>query len=376
MLLPHQPKAGERARISSESRRAARRSGLRYVSDAFPGITRQRVGTGWAFYLPTGRRIVSAPARRRLLSLAVPPAWTDVWICNDPLGHMQVTARDARGRKQYRYHPAYRATRTRSKFRRILEFSDLLPRIRERVERDLSSPSLSRPQVLATLVRLLDRTFIRIGNVEYARQNRSFGLTTLRDRHVEVRGSTLRFAFRGKSRVEGRHTLTDRRLARVVRQLQDLPGQELFQYLDKEGVARSVSSGDVNQYLRHITRRDVTAKDFRTWAGTMLAARALCEVGATATAQEAKLRVNQAIDLVAKRLGNTRTVCRQYYIHPVILDAYLAGSVVPLNCGPRPQSEERSQASLRREELEVLQFLQGWEGGSRDKRPAAMTHPA
>lgn len=304
-----------------EHRESARRAGLVYVTDAFQGIRRKRVGTGWSFTAPDGQVITSRAERRRILSLAIPPAWTDVWICPDPAGHIQVTARDARGRKQYRYHPAYRATRDHSKFRRILEFSERLPLIRERVERDLFARDLSRRQILATVVRLLDRTLVRVGNDEYARANRSFGLTTLRGRHVKVRGSEVRFSFRGKSGVQHSITLTDRRIARIIQRCQDLPGQELFQYLDDGGRRQAVSSGDVNDYLREIAGHGITAKDFRTWAGTMLAAQHLRATGVVDTAREAERAIIAAIDAVAARLGNTRAVCRQYYVHPGVLQA-------------------------------------------------------
>ncbi|HWA59251.1 MAG TPA: hypothetical protein VG692_18505 [Gemmatimonadales bacterium] len=315
------------------------------------------MGSGWAFYDPAGNRITDAAARRRCLALVIPPAWTEVWICPDPTGHIQVTARDARGRKQYRYHPAYRAARDSSKFRRILEFSELLPRIRERVERDLGAPDLTRRQILATVVRLLDKTLIRVGNAEYARENRSFGLTTLRGHHVEVKGSALRFTFRGKSGVKHSVALTDRRLARIIQRCQDLPGQELFQYLDADGARQTVASGDVNEYLREIAGQDVTAKDFRTWAGTMLAARELREAGPAPTRKEAERNIIRAIDVVAERLGNTRAVCRKYYVHPAVLDAYLNGVTAP-EAAPPEHRRERPTAALRREEIVVLQFLQ------------------
>jgi DNA topoisomerase-1 len=328
------------------------------VTDGVPGIRRRRVGTGWAYYEPDGTRIADRAERRRLNGLAIPPAWTNVWICPDPLGHLQATARDARGRKQYRYHPLYRATRDQSKFRRILEFSEILPRIRENVERDLSRRGLSRHKVLATVVRLLDKTLIRVGNDEYARQNRSYGLTTLRERHVKVKGHTLRFTFRGKSGVQHAVAITDRRLARIIQQCQDLPGQELFQYRDGNGRRQAVDSDDVNAYLREISGRDITAKDFRTWAGTMLAARALRELGPAATQREAERNIVRAIDTVAERLGNTRAVCRKYYVHPAVLQAYLAGSTAPRPTVPRRKNRlERPTAALRREEVAVLQFL-------------------
>ena len=354
---------GARTALSSraaEHRAAAHRAGLNYVTDGFAGIRRRRAGTGWAFYDPQGNRIVDPAIRKRIKALAIPPAWTDVWICPDPDGHIQVTARDARGRKQYRYHAAYRAARDTSKFRRILEFSELLPSIRERVERDLGATDLTRPQILATVVRLLDKTLIRVGNNEYARENQSFGLTTLRERHVQVEGSVMRFTFRGKSGVKHSVALTDRRLARIIQQCQDLPGQELFQYFDASGARQTVSSGDVNAYLREITNRDVTAKDFRTWAGTMLAARELRSTGPAATRKEAERNIVRAIDVVAERLGNTRTICRKYYVHPSVLTAYLEGITAPPAAPPEPRrtGRERATAALRREEIVVLQFLQ------------------
>src|SRR5689334_23341831 len=237
---------------TTEHRRTATRIGLKYVTDAFPGITRRRSGTGWMYFAPNGVRIRDAGKRKRLNALAIPPAWTDVWICPDPDGHIQATARDARGRKQYRYHADYRAARDRSKFRRMIEFSESLPRLREKIERDLRAPELSRRQIVATVIRLLDRTLIRVGNDEYARQNRSFGLTTLRRRHVEVKGTMLRFSFRGKSGIEHDVSLTDRKLARIVQRCRDLPGTEIFQYVDAFGRRQTVSSDDVNERLREM----------------------------------------------------------------------------------------------------------------------------
>jgi DNA topoisomerase I len=342
-----------------EHRETAVRAGLRYVTDGVPGIRRQRAGKGWAFYRPDGERIADREERRRISALAIPPAWTDVWICPDPVGHIQATARDARGRKQYRYHPLYRAERDKSKFRRMLEFSEILPDIRERVERDLRAGDLTRRQILATVVRLLDKTLIRVGNDEYARENRSFGLTTLRSRHVEIQGTKLRFTFRGKSGVSHEVAITDRRLARIVQQCQDLPGQELFQYLDAKGRRQTISSDDVNAYLRETTGRDITAKDFRTWAGTMLAAKALCAVGPAKTRREAERNVLRAIDEVADRLGNTRAVCRKYYVHPGLVSAYLVGLTATLpSTATRPLRRSHASAALRADEVAVLQFLQ------------------
>jgi len=332
---------------------------LRYVTDGVQGIRRRRVGKGWAYYTPSGRRIGDSRVRKRLNRLAIPPAWTDVWICPDPGGHIQATARDARGRKQYRYHHSYREARDRSKFSRMLQFSEVLPRVRERIERDLRSPDLGRRQMLATVVRLLDRTLIRVGNDEYVRENRSYGLTTLRRRHVRVDGAMLRFEFRGKSGVDHTVTIADPRLARIIQRCRDLPGQELFQYLDASRKRQSVSSDDVNAYLRELTGRDITAKDFRTWGGTMLAAVELRRLGAAASRREADRNIIAAVDAVAERLGNTRAVCRKYYVHPALLQAYLMGLAVPT---PPPLSRRarRKQpgAALRRDEVLVLQFLQ------------------
>jgi DNA topoisomerase-1 len=349
-----------RANRTSEHRASARGAGLRYVTDGLPGIRRRRTGTGWTYVGPDGARVTDPAERHRLNALAIPPAWTDVWICPDPRGHLQATARDARGRKQYRYHPAYRAARDASKFRRMFEFSEILPGLRERVERDMRARGLPRRKVLATVVRLLDTTLIRVGNDEYARANRSFGLTTLQDRHVEVRGARLRFTFRGKSGVPHTVDVTDRRVARVVQQCQDLPGQELFQYVDEHGRRQAVSSDDVNAYLRTATGRDVTAKDFRTWAGTVRAATHLRDAGPARTVSEARRRIVAAMDAVATRLGNTRAVCRRYYVHPAVLDLYLAGRTAPAAASP-PRGAARRQrptAALRRDEVAVLQFLQ------------------
>ena len=344
----------------AEHRRSASQAGLRYVTDGVRGITRQRAGTGWTYFTPNGKRIEEKEERKRLNGLAIPPAWTDVWICPDPAGHIQATARDARGRKQYRYHASYREARDQSKFRRMLEFSEALPQLRERVERDLRGEDLGRRQLLATVVRLLDRTLIRVGNDEYARENRSFGLTTLRRRHVKVVGDSLRFSFRGKSGVEHSISVSDPRLARIIQRCQDLPGQELFQYLDGDGRRQTVTSDDVNAYLREASGRDVTAKDFRTWGGTMLAAVELRAAGPAASRREADRNIVRAIDAVAARLGNTRAVCRKYYVHPALLQAYLLGHTVPqpaaLPKGAR--REARRGGALRRDEVAVLQFLQ------------------
>jgi DNA topoisomerase I len=336
---------------------AAQAAGLRYVTDAAPGIRRRRRGRGFAYTSPDGTPLRDRADLDRIRKLVIPPRWTDVWICPSPAGHLQVTARDARGRKQYRYHARYRAIRDETKFGRMIEFSEVLPAIRERVERDVSAPTLSREKVLATVVWLLEKTLIRVGSDEYARDNGSFGLTTLRRRHVAVSGATLRFEFRGKSGVPHSVALTDRRIARIVQRCQELPGQELFQYLDADGRRQTVDAGDINQYLREIAGRQVTAKDFRTWAGTMLAATALRDIGSFSSEKDANANIVRAIDQVARRLGNTRAVCRKYYVHPALLEAYLEGfSLPPASTERRPRDTSRP-TGLRRDEQAVVDLL-------------------
>src|SRR3954469_187765 len=307
--------------IEQEYESSAKAAGLYYVTDEMPGIRRRRHGRGYSYVDVDGRTIRDAAILRRFRSLVIPPAWTEVWICPDPNGHLQVTARDARGRKQYRYHTAFREQRDGIKFERMIAFSDVLQAIRERVEHDIALPGLPRAKVMATVVWLLERTLIRIGSNEYAKANKSFGLTTLRQRHVRVVGSKLRFDFRGKSGVVHSVAVTDRRVARIVQRCQELPGQELFQYMDDAGARQSVHAEDVNAYLHEIAGRQVTAKDFRTWAGTTLAAAALRELGGFKSEKQAKANIVAAIDQISKRLGNTRAVCRKYYVHPVVLEA-------------------------------------------------------
>ena len=327
------------------------------MTDSVPGIRRRRVGRGFSYVDPDGRVIRERERIRRFRSLVIPPAWSDVWICPVPEGHLQVTARDARGRKQYRYHPKFRARRDQAKFERMVKLSDVLLKIREHVEHDIALPGLQRKKVMATIVWLLERTLIRVGSHELAKANNSFGLTTLRRRHVSIDGATLRFEFRGKSGVAHTVAVTDRRIARIVQRCRELPGRELFQYVDARGRRQIVYSDDVNTYLRQNTGRDVTAKDFRTWTGTMLAAESLREMGPASTKRDAKHNVLRAIDRTAERLGNTRNVCRQYYIHPALIEAYLEGTVLP----PLPErvwQERRPHGpTLRRHEAEVLAFL-------------------
>jgi DNA topoisomerase-1 len=338
-----------------------------------PGIRRRRHGRGFSYVGPDGGVIREREMIRRFRSLVIPPAWTDVWICPLPDGHLQVTARDARGRKQYRYHPSFREHRDGTKFERMLALSDVLWKIRERVEHDIALPGLPREKVMATVVWLLERTLIRIGTHEYAKLNKSFGLTTLRRRHVQIDGSKLRFDFRGKSGMVHSVAVTDRRIAQIVQRCRELPGYELFQYVDDAGDRQSVQADDVNAYLREIAGREVTAKDFRTWAGTMLAAEALRAVGVAPSKREAERNVVRAIDYTAARLGNTRSVCRKYYIHPALIEAYLSGSVLPLSPQTPGRERQPNGARLREHEVEVLAFLKarlGWEGGGETSTPA------
>lgn len=310
-----------------DPRRSARLAGLRYTSDDRPGIARVRSGRGFGYRDPDGRTLRDRATLARIRALAIPPAWADVWICPDPVGHLQATGRDARGRKQYRYHSQWRSRRDESKFERILVVARLLPRIRRRVDRDLARRSLSREKVLAAVVRLLELTLIRVGNEEYARLNRSFGLTTMRDRHVTVSGSSVRLRFRGKSGRQHEVDLRDRRLAAVVRRCRELPGQELFQYFDADGEPRDVTSDDVNAYLREAAGADVTTRDFRIWSGTVLAYRALRDLGPADGPGVAKRNVAEAVRISADGLGNTAAVARRSYIHPAVLDGYLAGEL-------------------------------------------------
>jgi len=308
---------------------SAKVAGLRYVNDErTPGIRRLGRNNRFRYVDPSGRTITNSAERQRIRALVIPPAWTDVWICADPRGHLQATGRDARGRKQYRYHPRWREVRDEVKYGRLIAFAQALPRIRSRASADLRRAGLPREKVIAAVVQLLEKTLIRVGNEEYARHNKSFGLTTLRDTHARVKGSTLRFEFRGKSKIEHAIDLRDKRLARIVKACQDLPGYELFQYVDAEGDRQVIDSADVNTYVREVSGEDFTAKDFRTWAGTVLAARALAAIGRFKSQAEAKRNVIRAIDGVAKRLGNTKAVSRKCYIHPAVLDAYMQGVTI------------------------------------------------
>lgn len=336
--------------------RQARAAGLNYTSDAAPGIRRVGPPRRPRYLGPNGRPVRHAATLARIRSLVIPPAWTDVWICTDPQGHLQVTGRDARGRKQYRYHPKWRTVRDETKFDRMLAFGYALPQIRERVEHDLAIPGLPRPKVLATVVQLMEKTLIRVGNEEYARTNQSHGLTTLRDRHVRLTGGYVKFHFKGKSGVEHDITVNDRRLASIVRRCRDLPGQELFQYMDEEGLTRDVRSNDVNDYLREITGEPFTSKDFRTWAATVLTAEALRECGPRPTTKETQAEIVKAIDNVAARLGNTRLVCRKCYVHPAVLAAFEGGHLARA-FGRRAGRGSRPPAGLGDAEVAVLRLL-------------------
>jgi DNA topoisomerase-1 len=337
--------------------RSAYVAGLHYVSDAEPGIRRIRAGGGFRYVDPRGRPIRDAGVLQRIKALVIPPAWTDVWICPSATGHLQATGRDARARKQHRYHPRWREVRDEVKYGRMIAFAHALPRIRARTDRHMKQPGLPRTKVLAAVVRLLETTLIRIGNEEYAQANNSFGLTTMQDNHARVQGNSICFSFRGKGGVWHTIDLNDRRLARIVRQCRDIPGQELFQY-EEDGQRRTISSTDVNAYLREIAGEAFTAKDFRTWAGTVLAAQALQEFESFDTEAQAKRNLVRAIERVAKMLGNTKAVCRKCYIHPAVLDGYMDGG---LRQTLRRRIENEIRASLSEfspEEAAVLAFLQ------------------
>lgn len=335
----------------------ARAAGLRYTSDTRPGIRRRKNGSGFIYFAVDGTPLRDSAELARIRKLVIPPAWRDVRVCPDSRGHLQATGRDARGRKQYRYHPRWREVRDETKYYRMLAFAQTLPAIRRRTDADLRKPGLPREKVLAAVVQLLEKTLIRVGNDEYAKQNRSFGLTTLRNGHVEVNGRRVRFSFRGKSGVEHEVDLEDRRLARVVRQCRDLPGYDLFQFMDGDGERQAIGSADVNDYLRDVAGEDFTSKDFRTWAGTVQAFQLLREYAAFKSESQAKKNIVCAVESVARRLGNTRAVCRKCYIHPAVFDAYLDGSMLkrPAPRAPRAAGEP---AALTAVETAVLTLLQ------------------
>ena len=337
---------------------SARVAGLEYVSDDMPGIRRLRAGKGFRYVGPDGQPVRDAADLQRIKSLAIPPAWTDVWICPSPDGHIQATARDGKGRKVYRYHPRWREVRDETKFTRMIQFGHALPKIRARVEQDMSRPGLPREKVLAAVVRLLELTHIRVGNEEYAVQNESFGLTTLRDGHVDVTGATLRFRFVGKSGMKHEITLRDRRMARIVKMCRDLPGYHLFQYVDHDGTRQTIDSGDVNSYLRAVAGEDFSAKDFRTWGGTLLAAREFRRMSPPTSQREAKKVTTQVIQRVAAALGNRPATCRKYYAHPAVLEAYADGSLFEAVAQVTREGFEDTPHELDLEEGALLALLQ------------------
>ena len=354
---------------------AAKSAGLRYVSDARPGIQRKKAGKGFTYTRADRSKLSEPDVLKRIRVLAIPPAWTDVWICPWPDGHIQATGRDAKGRKQYRYHARFREVRESTKYEHVIAFADALSSIREKVREHMALHGLPRQKVLATVVHLLESTLIRVGNDDYAKQNNSYGLTTLRNRHVAVDGYEVRFRFTGKSGKQWSLRVRDRRIAKIIKACQDLPGQELIQYVDEEGNCRDVTSADVNDYLREITGKDITAKDFRTWAGTVLAAMALNELESFDSAAQAKRNLRAAIEKVSARLGNTPTICRKCYVHPEVLNSYMDGNLI-LELKSKTESELRSgMESLKPEEAAVLALLRSRlakeAAGSRGWRPHA-----
>ena len=335
---------------------AAESAGLRYVSDARPGIRRRKSGKGF-IYTKDGSKLTEVDVLRRIKALAIPPAWTDVWICASKDGHIQATGRDAKGRKQYRYHPRFREVRESTKYEHVVAFAEHLPTIRTKVREHMALRGLQREKILATIVHLLETTLIRVGNDDYARQNKSYGLTTLKNRHAEIDGNEVRFRFTGKSGKQWSLRVRDRRIAKIIRACQELPGQELLQYLDEEGNPQAVTSSDVNAYLKEITGKEITAKDFRTWAGTVLAAMALSELRSFDNAAQAKRNLRTAIENVAARLGNTPTICRKCYVHPEVLTSYLDGNLV-LEIKSAVERQLRDKLSgLKPEEAAVLAML-------------------
>lgn len=351
---PRKPRPLE---LTDDPRRLARAARLRYVNDDEPGIRRRRAGKGWAYYAADGSLIRDREVRERIAGLVIPPAWTEVWICADEDGHIQATGRDDRGRKQYRYHPRWQEVRDQTKFERMALFGDALPHIRERVEQDLRRKGLPREKVLAAVVALLGSTFIRVGNAEYARNNDSYGLTTLQDDHVEIEGSKLHFEFRGKSGKEHAVDLRDRRLARIVKACQDVPGQALFQYTDPDGNAHAITSSDVNAYLREISGEPFTAKDFRTWGGTTLAVAALGVLEPFETEAQLKKTLAAMYREVASALGNTVAVCRKYYVHPAVVAAYTEGELVDVLAKVAPPVNGSGTLPLEGCEAAVMALL-------------------
>jgi DNA topoisomerase-1 len=340
---------------------SARIAGLRYVTDQLPGVRRIGGKRTFRYIAPNGRTIRSAATLARIRTLAIPPAWRDVWICPFKEGHLQAVGRDARGRKQYRYHSQWRLVRDVVKFERMADFGKALPKIRAQLKRDLARSGLPKEKVLATIVWLLERTLIRVGNEEYTRHNNSFGLTTLRNHHVDIAGATVHFYFRGKSGIRHRISIEDLHLAKIVRRIKDLPGYELFQYVDENGKPGSIGSTDVNEYLRNITGQDFTAKDFRTWAGTILMVDSLSSATPVTSARQSKKNIVSAVEFVAKRLGNTVSVCRKCYVHPAVIETYMNKALVNPHRKP----------SLMTQEKALIRLLKHWK---RESRPTSLGH--
>ena len=343
--------------VDPQAIQAAKTAKLRYVSDRKPGISRTRTETGFDYFDALGDKITDEDELTRLKKLAIPPAYTDVWICADPRGHLQAVGRDARGRKQYRYHASWRVVRDEAKYSKMLTFGRVLPQIREHVERDLRLHGLPKRKVLAAIVALLEKTMMRVGNQEYAKENKSFGLTTLRNRHIRVKGGHVEFDFRGKHGIDHHIDLSDRRLARIVERCRDLPGQDLFQFVDHDGERHGLGSEDVNHYLHEISGEAITAKDFRTWAATNLAAELLSELERFDSQAAAKKELVHAVENVAKRLGNTPAICRKCYIHPAVFEGYLDGSLAE---GLKQRADElldHPTGGLTAQEVALTAFL-------------------
>ena len=348
----------EQSESIEKSKAAASEAHLRYTSPNSPGIARKKKGDGSFYVTSRGKRVTDADTLARIKSLVIPPAWKDVWISPTANGHLQATGIDAKGRTQYRYHPKYRAVRDEAKYHRMIDFAKALPKLRRRTQRDLRLPGLPREKVLAAIVRVMEKTLIRVGNEEYAKQNHSYGLTTIRNKHVHVRGRKVHFEFRGKSGVEHDIDLDDPKLAKIVHQCQELPGEELFGYRNEAGKAVDINSADVNAYLADATGDHFTAKDFRTWAGTVLAATALQELELFDSQVQAKRNVVRAIETVAKRLGNTKAVCRKCYIHPMVIETYLDGSLAKRLSQKAGKELSESRHKLPAAEAAILGLLQ------------------
>ncbi|MBV9783019.1 MAG: DNA topoisomerase IB [Acidisphaera sp.] len=357
MSVAREAETEDRAEAPLDPKAVARAAKLRYVTDKSPGYRRGRQGDGFVYLQPDGSPVEDEETLARIRRLAIPPAYTDVWICRNPNGHLQAVGRDARGRKQYRYHPRWRVVRDEAKYGKMLLFGRVLPTIRAQVEKDLALPGLPRRKVLATLVRLLERTLVRVGNEEYAKANKSFGLTTLRNRHVKVNGTHVMFDFRGKHGIHHHVDLQDRRLAAIVKRCREIPGQELFQFIDDAGEHHSIGSDDVNDYLREISGEEITAKDFRTWAATNLAALALRELEVFDSQAKAKKNVVAAVESVAKLLGNTPAICRKCYVHPLIFESYLDGSLLEGLKVRADETLENPAGGLTAEEVALTAFL-------------------